>query len=664
MTFHQAGYSNLLARRFKSNVRALSSVAPKALAELGVETRPAPALVLDQNNPTDVVNVAVRDTAFYAGDARALARSQVEAYAAVDQSLIPPVLIASADDTPLQGVLAGIDARFGDPILAHPRPYRVPPRYAPILTVFGVGLGWHIPLLLALHDVQHLVLYESEADLLHASLYTLDWDAIVRRFGGRDRSITLIFDPDGARASQTVFDAVQKHCAALFVGSRFFRHHQAPAMEKAVGIIEKYVPLLGIGWGYFKDERRQTLQTHTNLGTASGMVRRRWPALPDARAVVVGAGPSLDAALPLLRRLRDHVVLFSCGSALRALARAGIEPDYHVELETAPGTVEVLRTVPDPGIFDRVPLIASNGMLPDVISLFRTSYLFLRQDSVSAKPLGPDDEAVPRPFPVVGNAAIGIAVAFGIRHVTLVGMDFGYRDAGRHHASGTFYVDDETGKNYRDLGHIGLAHIPMPDYTRTPHRVPSVIGDTLLADDTFKVSLVSLEALLNETPDLTLVQCGDGARISGATNKVPAQIDLADYASPKGVALHALRTRIDPVEIDQRVYAIRMARTAADFDEAAGRLKRLFKRKRDDEVDYLMLLESAWRLLADDVARSSPTAFGLLCGTSLSFFRISLERTLMVEGSHERARFIGLAQEAYAETLDAMSAELEVFKRI
>lgn len=663
MTPSQGGYDILLARRFKANLRALSEIAPQAMSRLQPESRPPPPLAIDQTVPSAIVNVAIDDRLFYTDDARTISRSQVDAFVASNQSLSPPIMVVSEEDAPLHGIARGLEESFGERLMSAPRPYRVPPRYSPILTVFGIGTGAHVPLLLERYDVEHLILYESEPDLFHASLYAQDWVQIVRRFAGGGRSITLVYDPDGARASQTVFDAIQRHCAPLFIGSRFFRHHQTPAMETAVRIIEQYVPLLGIGWGYFKDERRQVLQTYENLGRVRGIIRRRWPVLPGASAIVAGAGPSLDAALPILHRIRDRVVLFSCGSSLRALARSGLEPDFHIELETAPGTALMLKTVPDQDLFARVPLIASNGMHPEVVDLFRTSYLFLRQDAVSAKLLGPDEHVVQRCFPIVGNAGVGIAAALGFRHVTLVGMDFGYRDTSQHHARGTFYVDDDTGTPYPDLSHIGLAHVPLPDFTRTPHRLPSVTGDILLADDTFKVSLVSLEALLNELPDLALTQYGDGARVAGAANIPIGQLDPAQFGGSRDAIIEQLRSRADPLEVDQRTYATRMAATVDAFDLAARQLRRLFKRRRNNTTDYLQLIETSWTHLTTETAAAFPAVFGLLCGASLTFFKTTLERILMIEEAGDRERFIALSQQRYLDLLDTMRIELDAFRR-
>lgn len=50
-------------------------------------------------------------------------------------------------------------------------------------------------------------------------------------------------------------------------------------------------------------------------------------------AVIVAAGPSLDDALPLLKRLRRHLVLYCVDAAFPVATREGLEPDVVVNLD-------------------------------------------------------------------------------------------------------------------------------------------------------------------------------------------------------------------------------------------------------------------------------------------------------------------------------------------
>ena len=50
-------------------------------------------------------------------------------------------------------------------------------------------------------------------------------------------------------------------------------------------------------------------------------------------AAIVGAGPSLDTSLPVLKSIQDHVTIIAVDSSLAILAEAGILPDATVSID-------------------------------------------------------------------------------------------------------------------------------------------------------------------------------------------------------------------------------------------------------------------------------------------------------------------------------------------
>jgi hypothetical protein len=608
------------------------------------------------------VNLEWQGRPFFAADADRLAAHQVQAYLAQDQSFIPGVATYSDEDEVAVDRSRAIDTAFGEPLMMSPRPFSVPKRYAPTMVVFGVGLGLHLPMLLDSYDVLHLVLYEADAEILKATLYSIDWTDIVRRFRGAGRSLTLIADPDPIGAANGILGKLRALPPALIVGSRYFRLYESPIMDQAAAAVAGRLPFLGFGWGYFKDERRQVLQTKENVAGASRWLRRRWPKLPGADAVVVGAGPSLDQALPLLRAVRDRVVVFSGGSAIRALVRAGIEPDFHVELETAPVTTDMLAEIPDRSFFDRVTLLAANGMVPSTLPLFVSKYLFTRENSTSALLISDVAEPAPNCYPIVGNAAVGVAAALGFRRIALFGIDFGYRDTARHHASGTIYIDDASGRARADLAEVGLGHVPVADYTDTRHRLVSTQGDELLSDNVFSTSLLSMEQFVSSMPDLELIQCGNGARIAGAHNVPPEGFGTLAFAGNRSSALAALAPRFEMPPLDEREYGRRMAQLADGVDHFARRARRILADRQLDTLAYARRIGAVWELL-DAERQRAPAVASLLTGLLSSYFKATMERSLMASTPPDRVRFIEVARTQFHLLMDDVGEALAGFRR-
>lgn len=648
--------SPVLARRYAANRAILSRVASSALASMDLAEAPAGILLADAAEPDVVLNVATKNTAFYTADPRILAAHGVAAFVDADQCFRPGVAAYTPEDEVAYERIVAVDAAFGASLMTQPKPYVVTSRYSPVLTVFGIGLGWHLEALLDRYDVEHLILFEADVEVFRASLYAIDWQPIVERLATDGRSLTIILETDLQSAINGLLAALQRPSPALIVGSRYFRLYQSPLMDLVAENISQRLPLLGYGWGYFKDERRQILQTAENVGRSRRWLRRRWPALAGD-AVIVGAGPSLEKSLDVLRRIREHVVVFAGGSAIRPLLRAGLEPDFHVELETAPSTAAILLELAGKSVFDRVTLLASNGMVPQALEVFRNTHLFVRENSVSSRLLGDTVEAVPGCYPVVGNAALGVATMLGFRRITLFGVDFGYRDPKRHHASGTIYMDDTSQTARKDLADLGLPDVALLDYTDTRHTLPSILGDTLLSDDTFHLSHVAMEIFLVHAPDVTLIQCGEGARLGRAVNLTPAQLDPEIYGGDRTATLEAVRERFESPPMDSMGYGRRMSRLAAAVDDVFIQLRRLFVRPVEDTGEFAHLVSEAHALL-QNAARDAPAAFELLYGIFTSFFKATIERSFMTSSTEDRQRFIRVAREHFLLLLDDIAGAL------
>jgi hypothetical protein len=529
-----------------------------------------------------------------------------------------------------------------------------------MLTVFGLGLGWHLDALLDSLDVLHLVVYEPSPDLFHASLFAIDWDAIVKRFRGAGRSLTVVVEPDPEAAVSKIFASLQSPFPALVVGSRYFRLYDSPVINAVIDTVTKHLPLLGYGWGYFKDERRQVLQTWQNLNERRRWIAREWPRLADADAMVVGGGPSLDRTLPLLKSIRERVVIFSGGSAIQALSAAGIEPDFHVELETAPITAEILGRLPDPTLLQRIPVLVSSGMSPVTLALFRTAYFFCRDSSVSSDLMKSEVKAVPGCYPVVGNAAVGVATALGFRRITLLGVDFGYRDPKRHHAAGTVYIDERTGEERADLAEIYL-NTPLRDYGDVRAKLVSTLGDELLVDETLLMSHTGLDIFIGSVPDLTLIQCGEGARLGRAINITPAEFDASRYRAQRSAVMTELASRIEEVSLSQESYGKRMTALADAVRRLAGRIKQLFADPCTSPTDFArrsgLVLSSM-----QQAAQSTPGVSGLLFGAFTSYFKATIERSFMTESEEDQRRFLLVAQQQFVSLLDDFCAAVEVLR--
>lgn len=155
--------------------------------------------------------------------------------------------------------------------------------------------------------------------------------------------------------------------------------------------------------------------------------------------VVVGAGPSLDKNIAVLKEHRDKVVIGAVNSSWPALAKAGIEPDFVVICEAKP-VGPTIAEMPD---LERAIMLPGVHVHPDTWALpWRKIYPVLSNE-------GTFGEWATRmfhvePAPIGGSSACltaGILYILGCSRIVLVGNDCAPSDeTGALYSSGAAFA--------------------------------------------------------------------------------------------------------------------------------------------------------------------------------------------------------------------------------
>jgi hypothetical protein len=168
------------------------------------------------------------------------------------------------------------------------------------------------------------------------------------------------------------------------------------------------------------------------VGVESPAPQERASARP---ILVAGAGPSLEAALPRIARVRDRLTLLAVDTALPILADAGLPPDWVYALEAQHYNLEDFLPARDPGLL----LLCDLSSCPAVLRLFPRRGAFATRfaplalfDRLQATGLLPPE--LP-PLGSVGVTAVQAALDLTSGPVLLAGLDFCY-PGGRIHARG------------------------------------------------------------------------------------------------------------------------------------------------------------------------------------------------------------------------------------
>lgn len=164
---------------------------------------------------------------------------------------------------------------------------------------------------------------------------------------------------------------------------------------------------------------RLTALKHGTDAALLAATAARWP------AVIIGAGPSLDASLGALKRFHDAVVLIAVDTAVKPLLAAGLEPDYVVTADPTGANAQHLAGLPDESDFDLVAEVSTGVDIARVPHW--DVYWFQTQPYPDLEDEGLRFQVLPSCGSVITSAA-SFAVMLGCRRLGFVGVDLSYPD--------------------------------------------------------------------------------------------------------------------------------------------------------------------------------------------------------------------------------------------
>ncbi|MDC2888297.1 motility associated factor glycosyltransferase family protein [Psychrosphaera algicola] len=237
------------------------------------------------------------------------------------------------------------------------------------------------------------------------------------------------------------------------------------------------------------------------------------------RVFVCGSGPSIDDAIDFIKNSQEKAVVVSCGTALKVFHKAGIVPDFHIEVERTKGVKEFLDTIDDPEYFSKITLIAMQNVMSTVVEKFGQTLLYLKPNDG-----GTDLIRVTHPKnniahlfgsnPTVTNSAVAVCNYLDAKEVYLFGVDLGYKDPNQHHSKDSAYYNELKDKvNHKRFNSKKTAEANF--------------GGTVFVNHVFDWARTSMEyALRRKTSRGDCFNCSDGAKIIGAE---PLQIDDINF---------------------------------------------------------------------------------------------------------------------------------------
>ncbi len=160
--------------------------------------------------------------------------------------------------------------------------------------------------------------------------------------------------------------------------------------------------------------------------------------LEGVPAIVVAAGPSLDRNVEILKQAEGRALILSVNTAAAALARAGVEPDAIVCVES----LDISTQLADLPFINRVAAFLELTSHPNLWELPFAEKVAISVDTGSCSHFSAslDPKFQLSSGFCVANAAVAIAHKLGCNPIMLVGSDLAYA-GDRIYASGTIFQD-------------------------------------------------------------------------------------------------------------------------------------------------------------------------------------------------------------------------------
>ena len=530
--------------------------------------------------------------------------------------------------------------------------------FYPLVVFMGVGLGLQVEGLCRQEKLQHVIIVEPQPDIFAASLYAVDWERICRPFMGQaGRSIRFILGMTGEVDSiySDLWNALIGHCPAYPVGTMFFTHRGDAECNRIVDKLNHNMMLFLSSWGHYDDEIRQ-------FNNALHTFNRQVPFIPEhldgaesMPVFLVGNGPSLDDRIDVIRQLREKVVLVSCGTALRSLLQYGIEPDFHVELESDFVTFRVLDAL-DHETLKRLRLISVSHVCPLIFDLFGQSRIYFKKENCIAQFFGDGNPVIAHGVPTCTNAALALSIHLGFQDIYLFGMDFGYHDRRYHHSKRSIYQAEDKG-NLSDIGFDPSEEMEVEGWRGEPVYTTPIYFSTLRMTER-----VISEVRRQNGDGITIHACADGAKISGAdwlSNE-----HILERLSGRGVGgqgallakLFAPEAQSLPLEtVAERIAFASEIMRAASRDLTAmlrgGSLNSLWEVSR--------LCSQINDYLEEQLEKKSPGLYYLVRGSVRVFILVGLSYAWMMGRGDRRKEFIRIWRAAFIDALQALPDHFE-----
>ncbi|MDI3477379.1 MAG: hypothetical protein PWQ59_904 [Thermoanaerobacterium sp.] len=321
-----------------------------------------------------------------------------------------------------------------------------------ILIIYGIGLGYHINYLLSrLSPNNRLILVEPSNEIFQFALNNGYYD----RFKNREN--LYFISEESEEKLNVILQAYIPWDNFENVVYKEFKQY-SKVFNKYYEIFNKclieIINAMRINRNtalYFAEQWQSNFMENLEFVFRSVPVKSFFGVFKNIPAVIVSAGPSLDKNIEQLKEAKGKCVIICVGTALKALLKKNIEPDFVVSIDGGINNFKHFDgcKIKSPLVYDLTlyPKILKEYEGPLIIAEIASTYTKLLSDKLSL------DFGKLSTGPSVANLSLDFAYMLGCNPIVFIGQDLAYSDH-RTHASGTTYEKDRIKENSDEKEYI------------------------------------------------------------------------------------------------------------------------------------------------------------------------------------------------------------------